>query len=658
MSLLSLDHATMHFGGPVLLDDVTVAVEPGEKIGVVGVNGVGKSTLLRCLAGILEPVQGKATRGRGVRVGFQAQELECAPDSTVWDEMKRVFEAEHARDKRLRALEERLAGDLSEEERRRALAEYEAVSHAHESAGGYEVERRIETVLSSLGLPEAAWRQPVSVFSGGERNVIGLARVLLAEPDVLLLDEPSNHLDMEGIEWFVRFVRASKAAVVMVSHDRHVLDATVSRIWEVSAGKVHEWAGAWSDFQRQKAEALALQERQWKVQQRLIRRIEFQARRLSDMAKAYDDPGQARRAKAMIARVERMDKVERPGDEARTFRAGIRAGERHGRVALQVRDFTFAYGDRAIFERADLEVEWGERVCLVGPNGSGKTTLLRELLTHGSWEDPHLRLGKSVRVGEYKQLHDDVLDLDATLLDWTMADTGLFKTDASNLLHRFLFTREDLDRRIRTLSGGEKSRLQLARLAHRDVNLLVLDEPTNHLDVHACEVLEETLEEYEGTLLVVSHDRYFLDRLVTRVVEVRDRRLVSHRGTFASWWAAKEATGAGKRRSALELRSRRAAAEGAAPSTQAEREERKAREREVRRLRTRIASLETRIERLEERQRDLSERLERAWSPEGDRDEALALTRDVEGVRAELERLYADWSAAASALERSDDGGR
>jgi ATP-binding cassette, subfamily F, member 3 len=652
MPLLALSNATMHFGERVLLDGVTLEVEPGSKIGVVGANGIGKSTLLKLFAGIHEPVSGSVTRARGTRVAYQAQELACDPESTVWDEMRRVFDAVHARDARLRALEERLAGGLEDDERRRVLSEYEALQHAHEAGGGYDVDRRIETVLSSLGLPEEAWRQKIEVFSGGERNVIGLARVLLAEPDVMLLDEPSNHLDMNGVEWFVEFVRSSRAAVVMVSHNRHLLDATSETIWEVARGKVVSWTGNYSDFQRQKAEALALQERQWKSQQRLIRRIEFAARRLKDMANAYDDPGQAKRAKAMMARIDRMEKVDRPDDGGRGFKAEIRSGERHGRIAVSVRDFSFSFGDRLLFENANLEIEQGERVCLVGRNGSGKTTLLREILTRGSWENPTLRLGKSVRVGEYRQLHDDVLDHSATLLDWIQADTGLLKTPASALLHRFLFTREDLDRPIGTLSGGEKSRIQLARLANKDVNLLLLDEPTNHLDLQACEQLEETLEEYEGTLLVVSHDRYFLDKLVTRVVEVEDRRLVSHRETFAAWWARKAAERGGKRRAALELHSRKEAAQdGEGSSTQVSREERKGRERDLRRLRSELKTLETKIERLEARQTDLTTRLERAWAPGGDRDEALALSKDVEGVRAELESLYAAWTTTAAALE-------
>ena len=645
MPLLSLSHVSMHFGGPLLLDDVTLDVEPGAKVGVVGRNGVGKSTLLNLLAGRLEPSSGSVVRGRGVRVGHQAQELVAAPGATVWDEMQRAFQGQAERDARLRALEERLARPQGDDDRRRALSEYEGLQHAHLAEGGYDVDRRIETVLSSLGLPEEAWREPVERFSGGERNVIGLARVLLEEPDVMLLDEPSNHLDMEGVEWFLEFVRGCEAAVVMVSHNRHVLDAAVNETWEVRRGKVATFAGGWSDFRRQRAEAEALQERQWRTQQRLIRRIEFQARRLKDMASAYDDPGQARRAKAMLARVDRMEKVDRPDGPGKAFGATLEAGARHGRIAASVVDFSFAHGERVLFEHANLEIEYGERVALVGPNGSGKTTLFRALLTEGSWENPTLRLGKSVVVGEYRQLHD-VLDPEATLIDWTCAETGLLISEASALLHRFLFTREDLDRAIGTLSGGEKSRLQLARLVHRKVNLLLLDEPTNHLDIEACEALEEALEEYEGTLLVISHDRYFLDRLVTRVVEVKDRRLVSHRATFAEWWAQRTALRS-SRRGALELRSVKASAD-AHDASKEDREVKRARAREERRAQTRLRALETKIERLEARRAELDAALETAWAPGADRAAAQSATEEAERVRSELETLYEEWTSLDS----------
>jgi ATP-binding cassette subfamily F protein 3 len=644
MPLLALSHVTMHHGGPVLLDDVTLGIEPGARIGVIGRNGVGKTTLLRLLALEAEPVSGEVVRQRGVRVSTQTQELKTPPGVTLLDEMRRVFAVQEDRERRLRAIEERLGAHPPDDERRRLLADYERLLSEHEATRGFDVELRIGTVLSRLGLPESVWSRTLDTFSGGERNVIGLARVILSEPDVMLLDEPSNHLDMEGVDWFAQFVRESKAAVVMVSHNRHLLDETVATIWEVHAGKVTAWTGNYTEFQKQKAEARALQERQWVVQRRLIERIEHQARRLKDMANAYDDPGQARRARSMEKRLERMEKVDRPEAEGRSFGASLSGAPRHGRIALQVRGFSAAYGDRVLFEDASLEIEQGERVCLVGPNGSGKTTLFRRILEEGSWENPVLRLGKSVRVGEYRQLHD-ALDPATSLVDWLSAETGLITRDSGELLHRFLFSREDLDRPIGTLSGGEKSRLQLARLVHGKVNLLLLDEPTNHLDIQACEQLEAVLAEFDGTLLVISHDRYFLDKLVDRVVEVADRKLVSHRLSFPEWWEWRRATAESRRRGALERRDGRPDAAADAESARREREERKEREREARRTRNRMAALEERIRALETRQTEISRRLEAVYGPDASRDDARPLEAEFARTREEIDRLYDEWAS-------------
>lgn len=672
MALVALSHVTKHFGGPTLLNDVTLDIEPGMKVGIIGQNGTGKSTLLKIIAGQLEPTDGAVFRQRGLTLAYQAQELSYTPGSTVFEEMRRVFAADVMREKRLAELEHEIAEGQSA-----LLPEYERLQHEHHAANAYDLDRRIASVLSGLGLPESAFNQRIDSFSGGERNIIGLARIVLTRPQVMLLDEPSNHLDMDGIEWFIDFVRRSDAAMIMVSHNRHMLDACVNEIWELRGRKIKQWSGNYTEYVRQKEEADALQERQYHAQQRMIKRLEFQARRLKDMAKAYDDPGQAKRAKALESRIEQMEKVEKVDRGENRFRASFAGGDRHGRIALSIRDFSFAFGDsssvprascladesmpedagapstkhqarRIIFDHASLDIEYGERVALVGPNGSGKTTLFREILKHASWENETLRLGKSVKLGDYSQLHD-VLDHNASLIDWTVAATGLLFQPASELLHRFLFKRDDLQRPIATLSGGEKSRLQLARLVHAKVNFLMLDEPTNHLDIQACEQLEEMLEEFDGTLLIISHDRYFLDKLVTRVVEVKDRKLEAFDGKFAAWWETRHKEAVERKRGALQLHSQKGAAEQRKSAGAIERDEKKVRQRELHRMRTQLRALEEKIAKLEARQAELSQQLEAAFSG-GGAPEALVLSRDFEALSAEIKGLYAQWEELAAAV--------
>ncbi len=647
MPLLALSHVSVHFGISVVLDDVTLAIEKGDRIGVVGSNGAGKSTLLRALAGRLEPTAGNVVAQRGATMGLQEQELAFEPGATVLGEMRKVLARDFEREGRMRALEAALAGGPAPEEQRRQLAEYDRLQREKEAEGGGDADRRIASMLTSLGLPEAVWERELSGFSGGERNILGLARVLLARPDVMLLDEPSNHLDMDGVDWFVEFLRSTDAAVVMVSHNRHLLDVATKVIWEVGSSRVVSWTGNYSSFKQQKEEARALQERRYRNQQRTIERIEFQARRLMDMANAYDDPAQARRAKSMRKRLERMEKVQRPDSGPARFQARLGGGGRHGRIALQIRGFDCAFDDRVLFEKAELEIEYGERVCLVGPNGSGKTTLFRRILAEGAWENPVLRLGKSVRADEYRQLHD-LFDPRETLQGWAMRATGLERAASAKLLHRFLFTFDDLERAIGTLSGGEKSRLQLARLSHEKVNLLMLDEPTNHLDLQACEQLEESLQEYDGTLFVISHDRYFLDKLVTRVVEVRDRGLLSHPGGFEEWWQARRE--GPRRKSALSTHGMEE--EGADKGrARREREERKALQRESNKLKTELERLEREIHDLEDRKCELGPLLEEAWKGGGDPKEAMDLAAELKRVDEALAALYPRWDEAAGALD-------
>ncbi|MCR4318484.1 MAG: ATP-binding cassette domain-containing protein [Planctomycetes bacterium] len=650
MSLISLSDVGHGFLGDYLFRGVTLSVQPKARIGLIGQNGTGKSTLLKIIAGELEPSEGTVVKAKGLTLGYQHQEFHAKEGATVYSELESVFAEDVAREKRLHEIAHELESATGEREAK-LLAEHSRLSSEHEARGAFDIERRITSVLTRLGIPEDYYHQPISNYSGGERNVIGLAKTLLVAPGVILLDEPTNHLDMSGIEWFIRFIREIRSAVLMVSHSRHLLDVCCTEIWELTGRRIRRYVGNYTDFVQQKEERIALETRIYKNQQRTIERIMFQARRLMDMANAYDDPAQAKRAKSMLKRIERMDVIEKPADSEQRFHAHLSKTKERGNVALEFSGFSFAYGERVLLDDVALSIGVGDRVALVGPNGSGKTTLFREILARAGADD-RFKLGASAKIGEYKQFHDEAVDGSMKLLWWLVGETKLSESEAADVLHRFLFSREDLTREISTLSGGEKSRLQLARLVSIGVNFLFLDEPTNHLDIQAAEQLEEMLADFGGTIFVISHDRYFLDKIARRVVEIRNRKLVTFEGPFAEWWAQNE--GGISRRTAIELESQKNADASRREEFRRERDERKERDSRLRALRKELLKTETSIDALEKEKSRLSKELEERFIRGETPQDAKPVTDAFEAVSAKLRAAYETWERINFDLEKTD----
>lgn len=664
MALVTLAQVEKHYGDDPVISDVTARIESGRKIGIIGRNGAGKSTLLKLIEGREQPSKGQVARQREARLAFLTQELEVDPDTQVRDELRRVFAHDDRRAERMRAIEDELAASPDEATQTNLLAEYARLEEEHRTTGHLDVDQRIAQVLTGLGLPEADWDAPIGRFSGGERNLIGLARILLAAPDLALLDEPSNHLDMDGVEWFIRWMRRSPQAVVMVSHDRHLLDAVADEIWEVEFGRLKVWKGNYSDWRAAKDEALALQERQFKVQERTIKRLEFQVRRLKDMARAYDDPGQARRAKAMQKRIEQMEKVEKPREEKARIAARLDRAHRHGEIALRIEDLDVRRGDRQLLTGAKLELRYGDRACLLGPNGCGKSSLFDEIRLRAREGGQVLRLGSGVALGDFRQFHEEALSEDRGLHEELIAATGLSTSEAADLLHRFLFSHEDLERPVSTLSGGEKSRLQLARLVHAKVNFLMLDEPTNHLDIASAEELEGMLADFDGTLFIISHDRWFLDGLVDQVVEIRHGQLLRFPGTVQEWWDARREEGLAREgggptlSSAMKASSDPAGAEKQREDKQARleaREKKKAAERERRKMRRRFETVEKEIAKLEGERERIEKELEAAWSPGGDPARGPKLQEQLREVQERTSSLEEEWEELGLAIEEMEE---
>ncbi len=545
MIAASLDRVDFTYFGRPLFEQLSWEIHDDRVVGLIGPNGAGKSTLLRLLVGELTPDAGSVVRRRGLTIGYLPQELQLTPGRTIWQETVSAS-VELAR------VEEELAGveaDLADpavygdeaaliralERQARLLAEYDRL-------GGPGYEGRVRSTLRSLGFDEDTFDRPVDVLSGGQKKLVGLARLVVTQPTLLLLDEPDNHLDLEAKSFLERLVLNYAGGVVMISHDRYLLDLVVDEVVELEDGRLTRYTGNYSEYAFEKQERLLRQQQLFQIQQREVDRLERSAKRLMMWGKIYDNPKFSRRGMNILKRLDKIERIDRPVLERK--RMGLQLqGWRGSNKVLEIIGLGKAFsepggGETAVLAGVDLLLWHGERVGLVGANGAGKSVLFRLILGREEPSGGAIRLGPSVQIGYYAQEHE-TLDYDKTLVDTVRQEAPLSEGQAVAFLGKFLFTYEQARSPIRTLSGGERSRLQMALLMLSKANLLLLDEPTNNLDIASAEVLENALEDFEGTVLVISHDRYFLDRVVQRIVELDEGALTAYSGGYSDYQAAR-----------------------------------------------------------------------------------------------------------------------
>ncbi|GHU71390.1 thiamine ABC transporter substrate-binding protein [Clostridia bacterium] len=541
MILLSVQNLRKGFGAREVLREVNLTLQSGQRMGLVGVNGCGKTTLLKILAGEDGPDGGVLAYGKGLRVGYMRQNAELADSATVWSTLEAVFAPVFRMEEKLRALESQMAepqnaGDAVKLDR--LARDYQRMTDAFEDADGYAWRSSIAGMLVGLGFSRPQFDQPVEQLSGGERTRLFLAKLLLEKPDILLLDEPTNHLDLEALSWLEGYLTSgsgSHMAMIVVSHDRYFLDAVCTDVAEMLFGRVEVYGGNYTRFQQLRAEQFELRQRAYDKQQKEIARQEAIITRY----RQYNQEWSIRKAKTREHVLERMERLNKPRDE-RTARFSFRTNRRTGDDVLIARGLAKSYGERVLYENLDIHIRAGERIVLIGPNGAGKTTLLETLIRRLEPDAGTIRLGANVDIGYYDQLQSG-LHPDKTVLDevWDRF-RRMEQTDVRGALGLFLFTGDDVFQPISTLSGGEKGRVALTILMLRRDNFLLLDEPTNHLDMDAREVLEQTLADFEGTLLAISHDRYFINRIADRVLELTPDGLVEYLGNYDDYLAKKE----------------------------------------------------------------------------------------------------------------------
>ncbi|MBI5289750.1 MAG: ABC-F family ATP-binding cassette domain-containing protein [Chloroflexi bacterium] len=622
MELLRFQNVSKDYGHRPVLDDVTFRLGAGDKAGLIGANGAGKTTILRLLLGQEKPSGGVITRASGLRLGYVPQYVEVEPGATIIG----VVLADHTRAAAaLRETEQRLAvADAAAIEQ--ATRSYDEALAGYERAGGDLLPARAEAMLDAFGLGGRG-DQPVEQLSGGERNVLSLAQALLAEPDLLVLDEPGNHLDFAGLAWLERFLSQFRGAVLMVSHNRYLLDRVAGRILHLHDGTVDAYAGNYSAYRAESLRQKLAQRADYVANQKRLDQLEELVRRFREIAQRTADPAWGKRLRARKSQLERerAQAVEKPAAEAAPLHLSLSRDTSKAEVALQVRGYTKAFGERTLFSDASMDIRIGQRVAIIGPNGCGKTTFLRDVLARGSWDDDVIRVGPSLRVG-YCAQEQDVLDDHRTVLGQILVEPNMTRERAFAVLARFMFGANDLDKRVGDLSGGERNRLQLARLSIQQPDFLILDEPTNHLDIPACEAIEDALADFTGTLLLVSHDRYLLDKAADHVVEVIDGRFEPFTGNFSEYWSTRQAAPAATK---VRVATRRSARErprtGGSPSSAA-------------------SQLQTRIEAAEREREALEKRVSEAFT-QGDHREGSRASHLLEQQQRRIEELYRRWLA-------------
>jgi ATP-binding cassette, subfamily F, member 3 len=532
LMLAGLQNVTFEFGARTIVRDATWHIHPSERIGLIGYNGTGKSTLLKLFAGEYQPSAGTVERSRSTTIGYLHQDLlSFSTNETILQVAMHAFDKAMALQKEL----DQIAKDLETHSTEELLDVYAHKLHDFEEAGGYNIEHQTEEVLQGLGFANSDLNRPYKEFSGGWRMRVLLAKMILQQPDLLLLDEPTNHMDLPSIEWLEKYLQHYKGAVVIVSHDKYFLNRMVKKIVELYQKELHIYNGNYSFYETEKQQRVELQQRAFENQQDFIRQQERFIERFK--AKA----SKATQAQSAMKRLDKIERIENVEIERPNIRINFSIDKVPGKVLVELKDITKKFKDAEILEKASAEIVREDKIALIGANGKGKSTLLRIIAGTESFSGER-KWGHNVDSAFYAQHQLETLHLDNTILE-EMKTAGSQKTELElrTLMGCFLFSGDDTDKRIKVLSGGEKARVALAKTIVSKANFLLLDEPTNHLDMHSTELLIDALTRYEGSYILVSHDRYFISRTANKIWEIVDQKIREFKGTYDEWVIWKEA---------------------------------------------------------------------------------------------------------------------
>ena len=630
MILLSIQDIHKAFGTNEVLRGASLTLQNGERMGLVGVNGSGKSTLMKIIAGLEHEDSGTISMQKGLRLGYLAQQGEVNPEHTVLEEMESVFEPVVRMEQELRAIEVEMAEAAHDELLLKRLgSRYDSLNRAFENAKGYGWKSEVQKVLAGLGFRKEQQSQKASVLSGGERTRLCLGRMLLQEPDLLLLDEPTNHLDLKSISWLEDYLASYRGAVLLVSHDRYFMDHVCDHMGELLFGRIELYEGNYTEYMAQRTERFEIRMKTWELQQKEIERQEA----IIERYRSFNREKSIRAAESREKRLEKMERLEKPQDEHQVhFHFSCR--RRTGEDVLMITELKKEYEGRVLFDHVNMHLRSGDRVALIGDNGVGKTTLFRCIVSQEKPDNGLIRFGSGVDIGYYDQhqagLHDEKTVLDEVWDDFRRLD----QTEVRGALGMFLFSGDDVLMPVSTLSGGEKGRVALTKLMLHQDNLLLLDEPTNHLDMDSREVLEQALETFPGTILAISHDRYFINRFATRVAVLEEGGVREYLGNYDDYF---------------EKINRAQEPDGSGPQitrTQMDREKKRSRE-EQRKL-NELKALQEKAEKdVMQAEKDAAEMEEQLQDPSiwQDPQKAQELSKHYQAKIAEIEHLYEVWES-------------
>ncbi len=626
------------FGGNTIFSNISFSVPDNARIGLVGPNGAGKTTLLKIMTGQQEPTSGQFTINKGLKVGYIAQENALDEDKTIWDEMLTVFDNLIEKNKRITKMQEQIAEHPEDED---LLKRYDQLAYDFEQEGGFTYQAEIKSILNGFNFKENTWQKVIGTLSGGEKTRLAFVKLLLQKPPVLLLDEPTNYLDLDTLDWLEAFLKNYQGAIITVSHDQYFLDHLANQIFELNFGKLITFKGNYSQYVKERELMNNQQEAAYEKQQEKIKKEE------EFIQKNLVRASTTKRAQSRRKALDKMERIKPPKHKQKV-RINFTSDRPSGKEVLIAKDLTIGYPDKTMVSDIDFQVNKNDRVAIIGPNGIGKSTLLKTIMKKLEPKDGSIKYGASLDIGYYDQELQS-LDPSKTVLDtiWDRHKT-MPEKDVRSILASFLFTAEDIDKTVGQLSGGQKARLTLTVLSLKKDNFLLMDEPTNHLDIEAKEVLEQALDNYDGTLLFVSHDRYFINELANKIISVRDGHAKIYNGNYSYYLDEKA-----KQAAAVQ----EAKAEQTESTTSANQnkgklsyQEQKARDSQKRKLERAVSDAEARIEKLENEEQEIQ--TEMANPDIAASFEKLGpLQEKLSAVQEQLDQANTDWENALEALD-------